>query len=124
MQHDVSKTGLKDSCAFHTIPGFQALDNRSLDIMHIWFEGIFTSDLVALIKLFIRLGYFTLFILNERMENCNWIRNKPRNIEQNDSNKDNLRMTASEMYEFVTNFGVLVGDLVPENEPAWRVYIN
>ena len=32
-------------------------------------------------------------------------------------------MSASEMLIFIRHFGILVGDLVPENDSAWQIYI-
>uniref|UniRef100_A0ABD2WUQ6 Uncharacterized protein n=1 Tax=Trichogramma kaykai TaxID=54128 RepID=A0ABD2WUQ6_9HYME len=124
MLHDPSRTGIKDETVFHRIPGFCALDNYSIDIMHVILEGICVSDLVELLKLYTSLKYFSVDDLNRRMSNHIWKHNKPPLIDQKDLNNGKIRMSAAETLEFTKNFGILVGDLVPENDSAWRVYIN
>ena len=126
MKHDVSKTGINERCIFHELPGFHVTDNLTVDIMHDCLEGFCMFDLVTLIKLCIEKKHFTLEQLNERIFSYPWKSNcnKPRFIFQNDLNNDCLRMSASEIFTFVLHFGLLIGDCVPKDEPAWQVYVN
>ncbi|XP_023316931.1 uncharacterized protein LOC111694165 [Trichogramma pretiosum] len=124
--HDVSKTGIKESCVFENLPGFHVLDNISADIMHDLMEGICMFDLCSLIKYYIEKKFFTLDDLNLRIARHDWgivDCNKPTPIFQKDLLNDVIRMSASELFQFTTHFGILIGDYIPINDPAWNVYI-
>ena len=65
--------------------------------------------------------------LADRMRRHNWgltIRNKPEIISKEDLDSRNLHMTGLEMYQFITHFGILVGDLVPEGNVIWEIYLT
>lgn len=45
--HDMSKTGIKEKCIFHELPGLNAVDNITIDIiMHDLLEGMCMFDLL------------------------------------------------------------------------------
>lgn len=124
---DSSKTWIKEDSAFHQIENFHITENQSVDMMHDFLEGVCTYDLNAIINelIFIK-KYFTLELLNARIRSFNYggNTNKPPAIEK-DRLKGNatLKMSAAEMLCFVRYFGVMIGDLVPENDEHWKLFL-
>ena len=126
--NDMSRTGIKEKCAFNRLPNFHVLENLSSDIMHDFLEGTCVFDMAALLNHFINeKKYFSLDQLNSRMIFHDWglthSDNIPSQISQKDLKKDNMRMSASEMLSFVHHFGILIGELIPQDDVAWRLYI-
>ena len=126
--NDMSRTGIKEKRAFNRLPNFHVLENLSSDIMHDFLEGTCVFDMAALLNHFINeKKYFSLDQLNSRMIFHDWglthSGNIPSQISQKDLKKDNMRMSASEMLSFVHHFGILIGELIPQDDVAWRLYI-
>lgn len=48
---------------------------------------------------------------------------KPSLITADHIRNQKLKMSASEMMFFVRHFGLIIGDLVPEDDEVWRLYI-
>ena len=96
--------------------------------MHDLLEGVCVYVMREIIFAFIFLkDYFTLQTLNVRIENFDFgpieNSNKPPPLLINTvKNKVNCKMSASEMLCFVRYFGLIVGDLIPENDKHWELY--
>ena len=123
---DLSKTGIKEECAFHQIEDFHITENQSVDMMHDFLEGVCTYDLHAIITEFIFIKkYFTLEILNARIRSFNYgsNTNKPPEILLNRLKGNlTLKMSAAEMLCFVRYFGLIIGDLIPELDEHWKLF--
>ena len=48
----------------------------------------------------------------------------PLPILEKDLKNNNIRISAAEMHTFVRHFGILVGDLIPHEDLAWKIYIH
>lgn len=124
-----SETGIKETCVFHDIDDFHITENVSVDIMHDLLEGICGYVLRYLLYTFIHVKkYFTLDILNLRIQNFNFNDNerssKPPIIKmKNTKKKINLKLSASEMLCLFRYLGLIIGDLIPENDKHWKIYI-
>ncbi|XP_043481648.1 uncharacterized protein LOC122510809 [Leptopilina heterotoma] len=121
-----SITGIKSRCIFNSLFSFHIVKNLMVDIMHDLFEGVCHYDLCAILDylIFFR-QFFTLQTLNERIQNFNYgpdYGNKPTLITRDHIRGEKLKMSASEMMFFVRNFGLMVGDLVPDNDEGWKLY--
>ena len=67
---NLSKTGIKERCAFHKIENFHITENLSVDMMHDLLEGVCKYVLRSIIHKYIfEKKYFTLEMLNGRIEN-------------------------------------------------------
>lgn len=69
--------------------------------------------------------YFSLNLLNNRIKFYNFgvNINKPPRIEQKHLLKKQINLSASEMMCLVTNFSLIIGDLVVKDDPLWLMYL-
>jgi hypothetical protein len=72
--------------------------------------------------------YFNLDNINKRIQHFKFCEvdtgNPIPQIKADHIKKKHIIMSASEMLAFVSYFGILVGDLVPEDDECWQLYIN
>uniref|UniRef100_A0A2S2QZI4 Uncharacterized protein n=1 Tax=Sipha flava TaxID=143950 RepID=A0A2S2QZI4_9HEMI len=64
--------------------------------------------------------------LNSRMINFDYgpdKGSKPSLLNINHIRKNTIRLSASKVMSLVRYFGLLIGDVVPQNEPVWDMYI-
>lgn len=119
--------GVKEVCIWHDLSNFHVTTNISVDLMHDLLEGILRYDMALLINNLIEKKYFTLGRLNERIKffkfsKCD-IGNPMPQIKLTHLKNKCIIISASEMLSLSSYFGVLVGDLVPQEEPTWRFYV-
>lgn len=125
---DMSKTGIKERCAFNNIKNFHVIDNLSVDVMHDILEGVCKYVLQSFIYEFIfgENKYFTLQTLNNRIQSFDYGHensNKPPIIlAHRIKKKMTLKMSASEMMCVTRYFGLIIGDLIPEDNKHWEMY--
>jgi len=124
---DVSSSGIKEACIWHKVLGFNVLEQVGMDIMHDILEGVGKYDLAFLISYYIEdLKIFTLQVLNERIVCFDYgpdKGSKPCVLHIEHLRKKNIRLSASEMMSLIRYFGLLIGHLVPLNDPIWCLYI-
>lgn len=126
--NNVSLTGIKDRCIWNELQSYHVITNLVVDLMHDILEGVCHYDFCAILEelIFVK-KYFTLQTLNERVQNFDYsfdIGNKPSIITLDHIRGEKLKMSASEILFFVRNFGLMIGDLVPEEEEVWQLYIR
>lgn len=124
---NVSLTGVNEESVLNEIETFEATDNPSVDIMHDVFEGVCVYDMGHILYhlIFVK-NYFTVETLNFRLITFDYdktITNKPTEFNEKALRKKSVKMTASEMRTFVRIFAILVGDLIPDNDPVWKFYL-
>lgn len=125
---DASKTCIKESCTFNKINDFHITQNLSLDMMHDLLEGVCVYVMQSIIsKLIFEKEYFTLEFLNCRIQNFSYspteISNIPPVISINRLKmKLKFEMSASEMLGLTRYFGVIIGDMIPEEDECWLLY--
>ncbi|KYN28190.1 hypothetical protein ALC57_02390 [Trachymyrmex cornetzi] len=126
--NDVSLNGIKDQCVWNEFQSYHVVTNLVTDLMHDILEGVCHYDLYAILEEMINVKkYFTLQTLNERIQNFVYdfdIGDKPSVIIFNNIRGQKLKMSALEMLFFVRHFGLMIGDLLPEGEEVWQLYIR
>lgn len=107
-ESNYDKHGVKQPCIFHEVGDFHVTKNVVVDNMHDWLEGIVRYDLSKILHHFIfENKYFTLTVLNERIQGFNYGKHEKRNAPpnsvsfNNDKNKIINKMSATEMHCFL-----------------------
>jgi len=127
---NVAETGIVERSIWNTIHSFHVVNNYSVDLMHDILEGVCGYDIFSILRHFVFVMiYFTLETLNRRIKFFNYgptgIRNRPPLFSENTlkSNSKTIKMSASEMWNFVRYLGLLIGDLVDVDSEYWSLYI-
>lgn len=85
--NDVSLTGINELCVFNKVPNFHVMDNIVCNFMHDVLEGVARYDTAVIMNHLIGKNFFTLDILNKRIELFNYgiteRKNTPPSINQN-----------------------------------------
>lgn len=122
------ETGIKESCIFNRIPGFHVILNVCLDIMHDLFEGVANYVIALILLKLIELNCFSIQELNNILRTMDFdfeTSNRPLPISLDYLKKNNwLKMSASEMLFFARYLGLMVGDVVPEDNEYWLLYVK
>nr|XP_029732242.1 uncharacterized protein LOC115268372 [Aedes albopictus] len=122
-----SETGIRKNSVFNTIPNFHVTDLKIVDCMHDFYEGFAHDALASCISDFITNGYFSLHILNQRVQRFDFDINQrkviPPEIKQEHLESCKFKMSASQMKCLVDNITLMLGDLVPATE-EWRFLVN
>lgn len=119
-------TGIKFSSSFNKITFFHVNENYSIDIAHDIYEGVGVFVMSHLLYHFIVTEkFFTLETLNHKIEyfNFNENHNKPPLITLDQLKKKALKMSASEMKHFILNAALIFGNLIPEGNKHWELYL-
>lgn len=122
--NDQSKTGVREYSALNNIPHFHVTDSSSIDLTHSVDEGICHYNFGEILYYFIyQKEYFTLEILNERIQSFSYGEDEKSNVASSITKKhllnNDFKMTAAEMSTFAHNITFLIGDLVPEDDIVW-----
>lgn len=126
---DPSSTGVKENCIFNCLQNFHVLDNSVVDIMHDFIEGVLKRDIFDILNYYINTAkLFSLVDLTTRMKLHDFgefdIRNKPPDILPSHLKGGSLKMSAGEMQTFTRHFGIMMRDLIPDDDKVYRLYIN
>lgn len=121
-----SATGVKESCVFNELKSFHIAENFHVDFMHDGPEGICHYVLIPVLKHFVDSKYLTVDILNSRLFYFDLgpsdSSNRPPCIADDFHTMSKIKCTAREMLTLVRILGVLIGDLIPEEDPYWQLY--
>lgn len=119
--------GIKEMCIWNSLSNFHVTKNISCDLMHDLLEGVLRYDMGKILNTLIHKKYFTLDHLNDRIKFFKFneadLGNLFPQIKYEHLKKQKIIMSASEMLAFVVYFGFIIGDMVPENEPSWKIFI-
>lgn len=125
--NDFRTTGIHCRSILNTVPYYHVVRNMSVDAMHDVMEGICRYDMAKIILHFIEFKYFSLQTLNYRKTyfdygeiECNL--SPPLSLQK--LKKNQFKMSAREMWTFVSFFGLMVGDLIPEDNEVWQFYLK
>jgi len=123
-----SEGGIKENVQFNKIPGYHVTDNCSVDILHDFLEGICSYDMNAILHNLVierKIVSYETLIFRLRTFNYyqNGLRNEPPSIPLDHIKNKHIRLSGSEMLTFVRLFALLVGDVVPEGDPVWELYL-
>lgn len=96
--------------------------------MHDFYLGVCRYDMAKIIGYFIEQKYFTLNQLNYRLKYFDYSEldrgNKIPVIKAKHIKDGNIIITASQMSALVTYFGIIIGDLIPPEDPVWGFYLT
>lgn len=123
-----SLTGIKEKCIWLRVQYFNLFDQIGVDVMHDLYEGVMKYVMNALLITFIdKLKYFGIQLLNNKLASFDYgpdNANIPVSLSLDNLRKGNLRLTASETAVFYRYFGIMFGDLVPQENKYWAIYIQ
>lgn len=121
--------GIKEMCVFNVIRDFSVVENISFDLMHDVLEGICRYEIAYILDDFInKKKYFTLNHINNRIKYFRIAQTDlgstiPLLKSEQISKKKLIIISASEMLALCYYLGILIGDLVPEGDKCWDLYI-
>lgn len=109
-----SETGVRKNSIFNTIPNFHITDLKIVDCMHDFYEGFAHDAFASCLLRFISRGYFSLYILNQRVLRYDYDINErksiPPEIKLENLECSKFKMTAGQMKCFVDNITLMIGD--------------
>lgn len=128
--NDSSETGIVENCVWNEVPSYHCAVNYNCEVFHDIFEGTLKYDLCNILHylVFVR-EYFSLETLVERIGGFDYgpyeNGNKPptSHITMKRLANSSINMSASEMLCLGRYLGEMVGDLVPEQNGVWRLYL-
>lgn len=128
-KNDVSTTGINEECVFNEIEDFHILENSALDIMHDIYGGVCEYDLSQiLLQYVVNVKLFTLQDLNDRIGAFDFgvseLSNRIPFLKREKLNNYHLGYTATQVMRFMKYFGLIIGDLVPPDDPHWQLYLT
>lgn len=123
-------TGIVESSIWNELPYFHATTNIMHDLLHDWFENTVKYELGNVLYYYLhKVKLLSEFTINDRLEafefgeNCK--RNRPLEVPPRPLLKNReIKMSSSEIICLIRHLGLLIGDLIPENDPVWEVYIT
>lgn len=125
--HCIEQThGVKETAVWNELISFHVTENPSCDLMHDMLLGVLRYDLAFILNYLIRQNYFSLEHINERIKFFKFSKidtgNVMPQIKQEHLRRNVIVISASEMLSLTLYLGVLVGDLIPNEDPVWRFY--
>lgn len=119
--------GVKGNCIFNNIPQFHNTVNKTCDLTHDVYLGLGRYDMARIIDHCVEQKYFTLDHLNDRLKYFDYESNADRgnkisSISAKHIQNGCLITTAAEMSALISYFGIIVGDLVHDDDPVWEFY--
>lgn len=129
LTNDYKKTGVVTETCFNNVASFHVTTSCAMDVTHDIAEGMQHYEVAEMLLYFIKNRNIplTLKILNERMKNFNYgdieKGNTQTTIGMTHLNNRKLKMSASEMVCFARHLGLMIGDLIPEDDPVWKFHL-
>ncbi|XP_034951242.1 uncharacterized protein [Chelonus insularis] len=124
------QNGIKQGCFFHDIPNFHLTVNLYGDLMHDLFEGIWRYELPLILKHIVenKNNLLSLDMLNDRIKyfnfgSCSSNNTFPKFTQANLAT-GYYTCTSSEMRVLVTTLNLIIGDIVPESNKYWNLYLS
>eukprot|EP00102_Acyrthosiphon_pisum_P013497 XP_008183097.1 PREDICTED: uncharacterized protein LOC103309442 [Acyrthosiphon pisum] len=122
------ETGIYKESLLNRVTHFHVTQNFCIDIMHDLYEGICHYDICHILTHFIdTTKLFSLETLNNRKMNFNYgpieVGNISPPIKIVHLKKRHLKMSAREVMTFVHFLPLMIGDLIPENDEFWTLFL-
>lgn len=125
--NDVSLTGIKEPCVFNRVNSFHVTENYVFDIMHDLLEGVCNYDMSHILYQFIIIDkVITLESFNAKIQYFDYgfeLKNKPPPLKNDDIKNKRIHMSASEMLCFCRYFGIIIGNVIPQNNKYWQFFL-
>ena len=116
--------GINRKSSLDSIPHFSVAENMPHDVMHDLFEGAVPYELKLLILYCINQSYLNIITINHRLSAFDFgyseVGDKPVLIGE----EVKIRQTASQMWLLARIFPLLVGDLIPRDNPHWDCFLK
>ncbi|XP_051173978.1 uncharacterized protein LOC127289825 [Leptopilina boulardi] len=124
-------SGLKEKCIFNDIKNFHICENISVDVMHDILEGVASYTIAKVIHEIISSEKITLATINNKIDSFSYgtleTSNKPRPLfyaqGKKGAQKLKVKQSAAEMQCLVRYLGLMIGDIVPDKNPHWKLYL-
>ncbi|XP_011699565.1 PREDICTED: uncharacterized protein LOC105456901, partial [Wasmannia auropunctata] len=127
---NTAESGIKEKSIWDQVFYFKTSQNFTADWLHDGPEGWFKFVIQCILHHYImkKPCIVPLNILNDRLKTFDYyhnnISNKPPLISYDEIKSKKLSMSGSESSNFIFMFAMLVGDLIPENDKVWPLYLK
>ena len=117
--------GINRLSILEEVPGFSVVNGIHHDIMHDVFEGVVPFEVKLLLQHCIQCNYFTLQLLNDRLNSYDFNDNAPTQIDDRILNQSDrkLRQSASQMMTLARELPLIIGDLVKDGDKHWEAFL-
>ena len=123
-QREVAKYGVKARSAFCEIDPCFPVERLPPDVAHDLLEGVVPYVIALVVDGLIDKHFISLSVLNCRIESFDFQEaNRPQPIKRVKSTV-RVKQTAKESWILLRTLPLIIGDLVPEAECVWRVYLG
>ena len=118
-----NETGINRESVLNKLSDYHVTSNNFVDVMHDIAEGVASFGMLEIINHYLNCKIFTLEVLNDRIKCFPYfdISNKPPPVTYNNILKGRLSYSAAEMINLVLYFGLMVGDIVCDDD-VWLYY--
>lgn len=126
MVNDVFKTGVKGDTIWSKVKNHDIFTGTSVDLMHDVFEGVARLVIPFVLESLIKRDIITLEILNKTIDVFPFgydAKNKPVTITNQNITERHMKTSSSEMMTLVRYLSVMVGEMVPRDDPVWQLYL-
>lgn len=121
-------TGIRSKCYFNDVPFFHLTQNKVCDLMHDIYLGVARYVMAKVIHYCIESQYFTLERLNDRLKYFDHSEldrgNRFSKVKEKHLSDGCIISTAAEMSFLITYFSIIVGDLIPDDDLVWELYLT
>ena len=126
---DLASTyGVKSGALFRNIGHWHCIGRLPSDIAHDIFEGVATKVLQKVISHCLEHNFVDLQTVNQRLTTFEFKasdkRNKPSKLLPGPRNTVKVKQTFSQTWCLVRLLPIVIGDLVPEDDEAWKVLLQ
>ena len=123
--HYSTSFGINRLSILEEVPGFSVVTGLPHDIMHNLFEGVVPYELKLLILHCVCMKYFTIDVLNERINAYDFVSDRPTLIDARivSTSAMKIRQSASQMMHLSRELPMLVADLIPSDDENWYSFL-
>lgn len=123
---NIKLTNVRENSILNEIRTFHVTENFSVNITHDLFEGVCHYDLCQILLRLIENNIISLDTLNYRKNMFTYGEieignNSSCEIQMQRLKSCNLKMSASEMWNFIHFIPLIIGDLIPIDNPEWKL---
>lgn len=125
-ENDTPNTGIKESCCWLKVTGFDLFQNVAVDPMHDILEGVARYVMTFVINHFLAEGLLKISVLQQRIISFDYgpdRNSKPSNCLVVQGSKVKLKTSASEMLTLIRYFSLIAGFYIPLENKVWKLYI-
>lgn len=125
-ENDMPNTGIKESCCWLNLTGFDIFENVAVDPMHDILEGVARYVMTFVINHFHTNGLLHITILQQKLTSFDYgpdKGSKPNNCLVLQGSKVKLKTSASEMLTLIRYFSLIAGYYIPLEDKVWKLYI-